>query len=184
MKTKSLIILTVVAALCVSAASLLYAGTKVGPITSNGASAGYRIGSTTSEKVGFFGATPVVQPTASSTSRGAMQTLGLLASDGTITATATGTGSTSTVTLSKNVGTISSGAITTAAGATHTMTVTNTLVTASSIILASVDANTSGGTPVITSITPGSGSFTVQVQNIHATAPFDHAIKINFMIAK
>jgi hypothetical protein len=59
------------------------------------------------------------------TARGALQKVGQIQTDGTITATATGTGGTSTVTLQKPLGVITTGAITTAAAADHVMTVTN-----------------------------------------------------------
>lgn len=98
------------------------------------------------------------------------------------TATASGTGGTSTVTLSKQNGVITTDAITTAAGAAHVITVTNTLVAATSRILVTLDKNSSAGTPVITSVTPGSGSFTVEISNLHASVAVDAALKVHFLV--
>ncbi len=97
-------------------------------------------------------------------------------------ATASGTGGTSTVTLSKQNGVITTDAITTAAGAAHVITVTNTLVAATSRILVTLDKNGSAGTPVITSVTPGSGSFTVEISNLHASAAVNAALKVHFLV--
>jgi hypothetical protein len=118
------------------------------------------------------------------TTRGALIKTGVIRADTSNTATATGTGGTSTVTLSKVQGTITCGAITTAAAGTHVMTVTNTLVTASSIIVASVNQNGSTGLPVITSIEPGSGSFVIRLSNLHASAAFNAAPIISYVILK
>ncbi len=137
---------------------------------------------TRNEYEGVFGVTPVAQQTGPD--RASLQAYGWLAADGTITATATGTSGTSTVTLSKPLGTITTDAITTAAAATHVMTVTNTLVGTGSIIVASINQNGSTGLPVITSIEPGSGTFVIRITNLHATAAFNAALKINFVVVK
>lgn len=98
---------------------------------------------------------------------------------GTKTATATG----GAATLSKTAGVITSEAITTAAGATYTLTLTNTKVAATSQVFASVNLGAgTGGTPAIASVTPAAGSVVIIVQNIHASAAFNAAIKIAFMV--
>ena len=99
------------------------------------------------------------------------------------TGTKTATASAGAATLSKTAGVVTSEAITTAAGATYTLTLTNTKVAATSQVFASVNLGAgTGGTPVITSVTPGSGSVVIVVQNIHASAAFNAAIKIAFMV--
>lgn len=99
------------------------------------------------------------------------------------TGTKTATATAGAVTLSKTSGVITSEAITTAAGATYTLTLTNTKIAATSVVLASVNLGAgTGGTPAIASVTPGAGSVVIVVQNIHASAAFNAAIKIVFAV--
>jgi len=99
------------------------------------------------------------------------------------TGTKTATATAGAATLSKTAGVVTSEAITTAAGATYTLTLTNTKVAATSQVFASVNLGAgTGGTPAITSVTPGSGSVVIVVQNIHASAAFNAAIKIAFLV--
>ena len=100
---------------------------------------------------------------------------------GTKTATATG----GAATLSKNSGVITSEALTTAAGATYTLTLTNTTIAATDQVFASVMYGTAtAGMPVVTRVTPGSGSVVIIVQNIHASAALDGTIKISFLVVQ
>lgn len=88
-------------------------------------------------------------------------------------------------TLNKSAGLVTSESITTAAGATYTLTLTNSKVTsASSIVSAAVDPGSSAGTPCVTTIVPSAGSVVIKVQNVHASAAFNNAIKIRFWIIK
>jgi hypothetical protein len=139
--------------------------------------AGILIGKTTTQKVGFFAATPVVQQTGAG--RTALQTIGILAADGTTTASATA----GAATLSQAIGTVTSEAVTTAAGADYTLTLTNTLITASSYLCVTVDngTNTTAGLAV-GRVTPASGSATILVRNTHASAALNGTIKIRFVI--
>lgn len=143
--------------------------------------AGRQIGGTAAEPIGFFGTTPAAQPAATSTNRAALQTLGLLAADGTLTATA----SSGAATLSQAQGTITSEALTTAGLAAYTLTLTNTLVTTSSIIVWSIDNGTNTqGTIGMGIVTPGTGSAVFKVNNLHATQALNGTIKIRYAILK
>jgi hypothetical protein len=113
------------------------------------------------------------------TTRAALQKKGLLAADSGNTATA----SSGAATLSKTRGIITSEALTTAGLAAYTLTVTNILVTTSSFITCEVSNGTNTqGTVVKGTVTPGSGSFVVLVQNVHATQALNGTIKVWFVI--
>ncbi len=77
---------------------------------------------------------------------------------------------------------ITTESLTTAAGAVYTLTVTNSAVTASSSVFVSVDAASSAGTPVVTSVTPAAGSVVIKVQNVHASAAFNNSIKLSVRV--
>lgn len=100
---------------------------------------------------------------------------------GTKTATATG----GAATLSKSAGVITSEALTTAAAATYTLTLTNTTIAAADQVFASVQNGTNTqGIPVIGKITPGAGSCTIEVTNLHASQALNGTIKIAFAVLK
>lgn len=98
---------------------------------------------------------------------------------------------TGAVTLSSNAGTLSqlagkvtTEALTTAAGAAVSLTITNTLVAATDIILVTRNGGTSDeGTPEWT-VTPGSGSFVILLENRHASAAFDGTFIFGFLVIK
>jgi hypothetical protein len=116
------------------------------------------------------------------TASGLVTAASLKVDTGTKTATASGTGATSTATLNKAAGTITTDAITTAAAAAHTMTITNSTITASSIVVASIANGTnSQGAPVITAVTPGSGSLVITFKNVHASEAINGTLKISFI---
>lgn len=96
----------------------------------------------------------------------------------------TATATTGAATLNDLVGTVTSEALTTAAAAEYTLTVTNSKIAAGDIVFASVDANGSAGTPAIGGCTVSAGQVVITVSNVHASAAFDGAIKINFMVVK
>jgi hypothetical protein len=113
------------------------------------------------------------------TTRAAMQKKGLLAADSGNTATS----SAGAVTLSKTRGIITTEALTTAGLAAYTLTVTNTLVTTSSIISVEAENGTNTqGTVIKGTVTPGSGSFVVLVQNVHATQALNGTLKLRFVL--
>lgn len=104
-----------------------------------------------------------------------------MADFGTQTATATA----GAATLNKLAGVITSEALTTAAAAEYTLTVTDSTIAATDIVLASVQNGTNtGGTPVLTTVAPGSGSVVIKVKNDHATVAFNGTIKVSFRVVK
>lgn len=87
-------------------------------------------------------------------------------------------------TLSKLAGKITTETLTTAAGVAVTLTITNTEVDATDIILVTRNGGTSDeGTPEI-SVAPGSGSFTILLENRHASAAFDGTFIFGFLVIK
>jgi len=87
------------------------------------------------------------------------------------TVSATGTGSTSTATLDKKTGIITTAALTTASGAAHTLTLTNTKVSASSVIVCNCRRQSAtAGLPMVTKVTPGSGTVDIEITNAAAAA--------------
>lgn len=96
---------------------------------------------------------------------------------------AVATAASNAATLNGGYGVVTSEALTTAAGATYTLTLTNGDITASSIVMASTNLGAgTGGTPAITSVKPAGGSVVIIVQNVHASAAFNAAIKIAFVV--
>lgn len=109
--------------------------------------------------------------------RGKMQAGQLSAIGGTVT------GSSNAATLNYAAGVITTETSTAAAGATFTETLTNNQIAAADIVLASV-ATSGTGMPVITKITPAAGSCVFVVQNIHASAAFNAALVISYVVIK
>lgn len=96
--------------------------------------------------------------------------------------TATGSAGASTANGERVV--ITTESLSTAAGATFTETITDSAVTAASLPLCSVWFGTSTtGTPTVTRTTPGSGTLTVIVQNIHASAALNGTIVIGCRVS-
>lgn len=101
------------------------------------------------------------------------------------TGTKTATATAGAATLSKTSGKVTSEALTTAAAAAYTLTITNTTIAATDLVFASVANGTnSAGVPVISRVTPGSGSVVIVVQNEHASAAFNGTIVVSFMVVK
>lgn len=95
----------------------------------------------------------------------------------------TATATTGAATLSRRAGVITSESLTTAAAGVYTLTLTNTLIAATSVVVASVQNGTnSQGIPVVSLITPGSGSCTIDVRNLHGSQALNGTIKIAFAI--
>lgn len=97
---------------------------------------------------------------------------------GTVTAAA------GAATLNALMGQVTTEALTTAAAAEYTLTLTNSQIAAADLIFASVDPLTSAGSPAIGQCKANAGSAVITVTNLHASAAFDAAIKINFMVVK
>lgn len=93
------------------------------------------------------------------------------------------TGASGAVTLNAHAGTVTTEALTTAAGATQAYVVTNSKVKADSAVMVSVANGTnSAGTPVLATVTPAAGSFTLVIQNVHASAALNGTLKLNFLV--
>lgn len=93
------------------------------------------------------------------------------------------TGAAGAATVNAAAGVITTEPLSTAAGAVFTETLTNSFIAAGDVVLASV-STTGTGTPVIAEITPAAGTCVITVQNIHASAAFNAALKINFLVVK
>lgn len=134
------------------------------------------------DKLAFYDlATAIVQPAATVCTREALQTLGLMAADGTTTASATA----GAATLNKTIGVITSEALTTVAQAAYTLTLTNSTIKATSVVTASVDWGTNNqGWVFVSTITCTSGQAVIKVFNMHASASLNGTIKIAFVVNK
>jgi hypothetical protein len=98
-------------------------------------------------------------------------------------AVTTATAASGAATLNSRYGKVTSEAITTAAGATYTLTLTNAGIGASDLVFASVSLGAgTGGTPTVCGVKPAAGSVTIVVQNVHASAAFNAAIVISFIV--
>ena len=87
-------------------------------------------------------------------------------------------------TLSKRMGLITTEALTTAAGVAVTLTITNTLCALTDLIRVWRQGGTSDeGTEIFYAI-PGDGSFTILLENRHASAAFDGTFIFGFEIIK
>lgn len=96
----------------------------------------------------------------------------------------TATASAGAATCNTLIGQITTESLTTAAAAEYTLTLTNTKIDAGDMVLASVDAASSAGTPGIGGCTVTADQVVITVTNLHAADAFDAAIKINFMVVK
>jgi hypothetical protein len=88
-------------------------------------------------------------------------------------------------TLNKMAGVVTSEALTTAAAASYTLTLTNTVVAATDLVFVSVQNGTNTqGIPLVSTVTPGSESVVIVINNQHATDAFNGTIKISFLVVK
>lgn len=100
-------------------------------------------------------------------------------------AVGTATASSSAATINALAGKVTSEGLTTAAGAAETITVNNSNVAAGDIVLCSVANGTNTqGVVVCGRVTPGSGSFTVAVENQHASQAFNGTVVVSFSVIK
>jgi len=120
----------------------------------------------------------------------ATQVLSTYASAGSGYATGAGgsvtqlTSRTTGVTLSKPCGQITTNTASLAAGATAKFTVTNTLVASSDHVDVSIQSGTTTDATRVRVQSVGSGSFTIVVENGHASTAETGAIVINFAVTK
>ncbi len=110
---------------------------------------------------------------------------GTIVAGGTMTLTDAGTvtGAALAATLSNTEGQVTTEGMTTAALTAFTYTITNTLVATTSRV--KVDCSTTGaGIPIVSSVIPGAGSFTVVIYNAHPTNALNAAVVIYFEVTK
>lgn len=93
------------------------------------------------------------------------------------------TNSSTGVTLNKATGQITTVALTTAAAAEERFTVTNSQVAATDVVALSTTYN-GAGTPMLGVVNVTAGSFDVVITNLHASAAFNAAMVINFVVLK
>lgn len=105
-------------------------------------------------------------------------------SSGTYKHAAIGTTASHAVTINETSGVITTESLTTAGLAAETITVTDSFATTSSIIYCTVENLTNAqGTVVLGTVKPGSGSFVVVIQNVHATQALSGTLKLRFWFA-
>jgi hypothetical protein len=95
-----------------------------------------------------------------------------------------GTATGNTVTINNGSGVITTAALSTAAGATQSIVLNNNRIAVGDMIQATLDPNGSAGTPIVANATITAGVATMVVQNIHASAALNSAVKIYFLINK
>lgn len=106
-------------------------------------------------------------------------------SGGVVIDNSTATATAGAATLNANAGVVTSEGVTTAAGAAYTLTLTNNKIAATDLVFASVANGTnSAGIPVVGTVTPGSGSVVIKVENQHGTNAFNGTLKIAFLVIK
>jgi len=91
------------------------------------------------------------------------------------------------VTLNKPSGVITTVSSTLAGGSSTSFTVTNSYVTSSATAIVATITGYSGtlstnGLPLLLNVTPGSGSFVVNLLNAHATNALSGTLKISFTV--
>lgn len=93
------------------------------------------------------------------------------------------TASSGAATLNKQTGQVTTASLTTAIGANYTLTLTNSLVAAAKVVVVSVGNGTNtGGTPIVSTVTPGDGSVVIIVKNDHASTALNGTLLINFAV--
>ena len=95
-----------------------------------------------------------------------------------------GTATGNSPTISNGSGVITTAALTTAAGATQAITLTNTRVAAGDAVLCTVDPGASAGTPICANAAVTAGQVVFTIQNIHASAALNAAVKVYFVVLK
>lgn len=100
---------------------------------------------------------------------------------GSVPATSTASGGAATANAQCSI--ITSESLTTAAGSDYTLTLTNTKIASTSLVLAQVGLGTSTqGIPLMYKVTPGSGSVTLVIKNIHAALAFNGTIIVRVVV--
>lgn len=86
------------------------------------------------------------------------------------------------VTINAKCGKITTVALTTAAAAEEAFTVTNSKVSTTSVVAVTITGYAGAGTPCAFVKTVASGSFTLALTNLHASAALDAAVSVNFVV--
>jgi hypothetical protein len=107
-----------------------------------------------------------------------------LSMQGIATEMGTATASSGAATCNDLIGKITTESLSTAAGGEYTLTLTNNKIAAGDIVLASVDALSSAGTPGIGGCNVSAGQVVITITNLHASAAFNGPVQINFMVIK
>jgi hypothetical protein len=95
-----------------------------------------------------------------------------------------GTATGNSVTVNNGSGIVTTAALSTAAGGTQAITIANSRIVAGDAVLATVDPNGSTGTPVVANVAVTAGQAVVTIQNIHASAALNAAVKVYFIVLK
>jgi hypothetical protein len=86
-------------------------------------------------------------------------------------------------TLNNLSGTITTESLTTAAAAAYTLVLTDSYASTLAIPVVVIDNGTNtAGLPVLSTVTPGAGTITIKIYNLHATAPLNGTLKIRFLL--
>lgn len=93
------------------------------------------------------------------------------------------TNASTAVTLNKHCGQITTVALTTAAAAEEAFVVNNSKVDANDVIAVST-TYAGAGKPVVFVTNVGSGVFTINISNVHASAALDAVLIVNFAVIK
>lgn len=102
------------------------------------------------------------------------------------TTNVTGTAAAGAVTLAGLNGKVTTEALTTAQNASYTLTITNSQVAAADTAFVSLANGTnSQGTPVVVRVTPGAGTLTIIVKNMHDSAQaLNGTLVVSFFVVK
>lgn len=96
-----------------------------------------------------------------------------------------GTSTNAAATINAAFGIITTESLTTAATVPYTFTLTNNFITASDMVQATVGNGTNTqGAPTVATVTPGSGSAVIVINNTHTTGAYSGTLKIAFQVIK
>ncbi len=176
---------------------------------STGTTTGTKIGTATSQKIGLWNATPIVQPANTVDYLAGLVNAGLRASGGTAaaafpglvsssspsagigyaagsqgTAVSQATDRTTGVTCSGMCGQITTQATSLAAQTSVSFIVTNTSVALHDVVIASIQSGPTGGKTIVNVTVTTAGSFTLNLFNTDASVADTGAAVINFAIIK
>ena len=107
---------------------------------------------------------------------------GLLIEKTNATSSISGTDATGTVTASGFAGIITTGTMTNTAGNNFVITVTNTKVLSSSVVMLTIQDYGGAGSWCLSADDVADGSFKITVHNAHASAAFNAAFKIGYLV--